>query len=89
MVLLSSNGQISGTLPANRSANATVTIRADDGCNPAVTETFTITVNVNQAPVITDPGDKIFETGKDIGKAIIGVRPRRLTLRLQMQTSRK
>ena len=60
------SGQVSGTVAADATVqDYTVTIRADDGVNADVTETFTITVtDVNFAPVITAPGDKTYAQGR-------------------------
>ena len=69
------NGQVSGTVSANASAQGyTVTIRADDGVNAAVESTFTVTVTeeiavgglTNAPPVITAPGSKTYEQGEAI-----------------------
>ena len=62
--------EVSGTLPANASGTSTVTVSADDDCNDPVTRTFTITVGVNEAPVISNPGNKTFVTGETEGKDI-------------------
>ena len=67
-------GQISGTVTAAATGQAyTVTIRADDGVNAAVTATFNITVAtsapqeiMNAAPAITNPGDKSYRQGEAI-----------------------
>ena len=65
------NNQVQGTVAADAAAqDYTVTVSADDGVNPAVTETFTITViepaTKNAPPVITAPGDKTYEQGETI-----------------------
>ena len=64
-------GQVQGTVATGAAAQAyTVTVRADDGVNAAVTVTFSITVSEAQAPnvppVVTTPGDKTYEQGETI-----------------------
>ena len=77
-----SNGQVSGTVSERAAVkDYTATITANDGTNPDVTETFTVTVHgelllpitvppdsptPNSAPVITDPGDKTYDQGEAI-----------------------
>ncbi len=65
------SGQVAGTVADDATAQAyTVTISADDGVNPAVKASFTITVTeqaaTNAPPVITGPGDKTYEQGEAI-----------------------
>ncbi len=69
------SGRVSGTVAVDAAAqDYTVTISADDGVNPAVTETFTIAVaDVNFAPVITAPGDKSYAQGEAVTAFSIAV----------------
>ena len=73
--LSASNGQVQGTVADDAAAQAhAVTVRADDGVNPAVEATFTITVTeavatndpTNAPPVITSPGSQTYEQGETI-----------------------
>ena len=61
------SGQVSGLIDSNVTArDYTVTISADDGVNPVVSATFTITVTPNNPPVITNPGNKSYKQGETI-----------------------
>ena len=63
----SSSGQVSGTVSADAAArDYRVTVTADDGVNDAVTAEFTITVTANGAPMITNPGDKVYDRAEMI-----------------------
>ena len=62
-----SSGQVSGTVSADAAARAyRVTVTANDGVNDAVTAEFTITVTANGAPMITNPGDKVYDRAEMI-----------------------
>ena len=62
-----SSGQVSGTIDSDASAeDYIVTISTDDGVNPVVSTTFTITVTPNTPPVIANPGDKSYYQGETI-----------------------
>ncbi len=68
------NSLLQGTVSSSATAqDYTVTVSADDGVNPAVTGTFTITVTehattppANSPPQITVPGDQTYEQGQTI-----------------------
>ena len=66
-------GQVSGTVAADAAAQAyTVTVTAHDSVNADVTLDFTVTVtaavqpDLNNPPVITDPGDREYAQGEAI-----------------------
>ena len=67
------SGQVGGTVAADAAAqDYTVTITADDGVNPAVSASFTITVTAaNRPPVISAPGDQSFAQGETIQRIAI------------------
>ena len=68
------SGWVNGTIDSDTSAaNYVVTVSADDGVNPVVSATFTITVTSNNPPVITNPGDKNYEQGETITRFNITV----------------
>ena len=62
------SGQVEGTVAADAAAqDYTITITADDGVNPAVSASFTITVTAaNRPPVISAPSDQSFAQGETI-----------------------
>ena len=83
-----STGQVSGTVDAAAVVkDYTATITANDGVNDAVTDTFTVSVAAaestgilpgvvtpgNSAPVITNPGDKLYTKGRAINAFAIVV----------------
>ena len=67
------SGQVSGTVAAAATVqDYTVTIEANDS-HDTVTLDFTVAVTANDAPVITDPGNKSYERGETIGAFAITV----------------
>ena len=65
------NGQVSGTVATDAAAqDYAVTITADDGVNPEVTASFTVTVTEPELAIvalaITVPGSKIYRQGETI-----------------------
>ncbi len=61
------SGQVSGTIDSDTSAeDYAVTISTDDGVNPVVSATFTITVAPNNPPVIANLDNKSYHQGATI-----------------------